>query len=135
MEINDEVFLESNNKDQNQLLVENEHEDPNKLSPLPWKGQPRKSSNSSSNLSSRPSSNSSQPGSSPSRRFSICSSLLASPSACNSRRRSSLMGSLEVIFGSPTPTPGPPAFHLTFLGQIYRTTLERREAEGKNLLN
>merc|ERR1719233_325653 len=125
--MNDDVFLESSLsslKTHNQFLTENEPEDPNKLSPLPWKGQARNSSNSSSIFSSRPSSNSSQPSSSPSRRFSICSSLLASPSTCNSRRRSSLMGSLEVIFGSQIAPPTQPAFHLTFLGQIYRSTLE-----------
>ena len=135
MDMNDDVFLESSlssTKIHKQFLTENEPEDLNKLSPLPsWKGKPRNSLNSSTIFSSQTSSNSSQPSSSPSRRFSFCSSLLASSSTCNSRRRPSLMGSLEIIFGSPLCPPSQPAFHLAFLGQIYRATLEKREAEGK----
>ena len=128
--MNDNIFLESSpSSTKSQFLTD---EDLNKLSPLPpWRGKPRNSLHTSTIFSSQPLSNSSQPRLSPSRRFSLGSSLPASPSICNSRRRSSLMGSLEIIFGSQIAPPTQPAFHLAFLGQIYRATLEKREDERK----
>ena len=133
---NDDVFMEANicnTKDNNLFPLKKKKDDSDKLSPLPWRMQSRKNSNSSSNLSSRPSSNSSQSSFSPSRRFSVCSSLLTSPSSSHNGRRASLMGSLEIIFGTQSTSPAPPAFHFKFLGQIYRNTLERRAALESDL--
>ena len=129
-EENDDVFMESNSsKRENHMLLNRKvKDDPTKLSPVPWCVTSRQSSNSSNHSSSRPPSNSSQTSLSPFRRLSLSSSLLSCPSPSSIGRRSSLMGSLEVIFGSHS-SPTPPSFnHLTFLGQIYRSTFEKQHA-------
>ena len=127
VEENDDVFMESNishHKESHMFLNRKVKDDPTKLSPVPWCVTSRQSSNSSNHSSSRPPSYSSQNSLSPFRRLSLSSSLLSCPSPSSIGRRSSLMGSLEIIFGShSSPTP-PLVSHLTFLGQIYRSTFE-----------
>ena len=125
---NDDVFVEinsPNDKQSNAFKAPNRTiDDLTKLSPIPWSVKSRPSSNSS-NPSSRFPSFSSQNSLSPFRRLSLSSSSFISSSSIASTRRSSLMGSLEVIFDSLSPQPQTPLSRLTFLGQIYRSTLEK----------
>ena len=134
VEENDDVFLESNSsrsKESHMFLNRKVKDDPTKLSPVPWCVTSRQSSNSSNHSGSRPPSCSSQTSLSPFRRLSLSSSLLSCPSPSSIGRRSSLMGSLEIIFGShSSPTP-PRFFHRMFLGQIYRSTFEKQHALEK----
>ena len=130
VEENDDVSM-SHNKESHMFLNRKVKDDPTKLSPVPWCVASRQSSNSSNHSSSRPPSYSSQTSLSPFRRLSLSSSLLSCPSPSSTGRRSSVMGSLEVIFGShSSPTP-PRFFHCMFLGQIYRSTFEKQHALEK----
>ena len=134
VEENDDVFLESNSsrsKESHMFLNRKVKDDPTKLSPVPWCVASRQSSNSSNHSSSRPLSYSSQASLSPFRRLSLSSSLLSCPSPSYIGRRSSLMGSLEIIFGSHS-SPTPPFFtHLMFLGQNYKSTFEKQHVVEK----
>ena len=137
MEENDDVFIESNDKEGNMLNIGKKiKDDPNKLSPLPWRVKSHHNSNSSDPSSSRLHSHSSHNSISsnslsPFRRLSLSSSFFSCstpPSTCHSaRRHSSLLESLEVIFGCHSSPPPPvSAFQYSFLGQIYRSNLEKR---------
>jgi hypothetical protein len=134
VEENDDVFMESNSsrsKESRMFLNRKVTDDPTKLSPVLWCETSRQSSNPSNHSGSRPPSCSSQTSLSPFRRLSLSSSLLSCPSPSSIETPSNLMGSLEIIFGSHS-SPTPPLFtHLTFLGQIYRSTFEKQHVVEK----